>query len=605
MSQKLDDIERLILTASLGVAVFFLYTVLKYCHYGIDFTDEGFYLNWISNPWIYPASTSQFGFIYHPLFRLVDEDIALLRQVNILVTLGLGWIMFVIFLKQLASSENGKTNLSHQYIWVAAFLLSIGSLAYLKTWLLTPSYNTLTLQSLLITATGFLNSRKESSFSSIAGWILIGAGGWLAFMAKPTTAAALAIVITLALVFNRELNLKLLCLSAATAIVLLLFSALVIDSSLSAFFYRFEQGAALTAIMGGGHSLSSSLRWDSLILQALEERFFLTAIGFVFLLLYMSHSTKIMVELARIYLLLAILFLCIWVLSNPGSVALVHFKFLGLAPGVILLSSALAYLAIANIHIFEQIDRKLLVSALVFLIFPYVYVFGTRNHYWIAAAGSTVFWVLSGATLMGMLSDNSTRKSLTSISVATLLITVALVHTGLEYPYRQPSPLRGNNNDVNFTGHPGKLTVSVDSAEYIQRLNSLASNQGFTPGTPVLDLTGRSPTAVYAMGAKAIGQAWMIGGYSGSDSLTIEALKQVPCKEIAASWILIELSGPRALDRKILSHYGIDFSSDYQFAGSVDSPQAGFSQLFKQELWKPIRTLDEGTAACQKQKAAQ
>ena len=42
--------------------------VLLNCRAGFDFTDEGFYLNWIANPWNYRASLSQFGFVYHPLY---------------------------------------------------------------------------------------------------------------------------------------------------------------------------------------------------------------------------------------------------------------------------------------------------------------------------------------------------------------------------------------------------------------------------------------------------------------------------------------------------------------------------------------------------------
>ena len=57
-----------------------LYWIFLYCSHGIDFTDEGFYLNWISNPFLYKASTTQFGYIYHPLFLLVEGNISKLRQ---------------------------------------------------------------------------------------------------------------------------------------------------------------------------------------------------------------------------------------------------------------------------------------------------------------------------------------------------------------------------------------------------------------------------------------------------------------------------------------------------------------------------------------------
>ena len=64
-----------------------------------DFTDEGFYLNWIAHPSLYKASHTQFGFIYHPLYLLFGGDIVLLRQANILITLALAWLLFFSFFR--------------------------------------------------------------------------------------------------------------------------------------------------------------------------------------------------------------------------------------------------------------------------------------------------------------------------------------------------------------------------------------------------------------------------------------------------------------------------------------------------------------------------
>jgi hypothetical protein len=63
----------------------------KYSAYGIDFTDESFYLLWIANPFIYDESITQFSFVYHPLYRLLNGDVAALRQANILITFALAW----------------------------------------------------------------------------------------------------------------------------------------------------------------------------------------------------------------------------------------------------------------------------------------------------------------------------------------------------------------------------------------------------------------------------------------------------------------------------------------------------------------------------------
>jgi hypothetical protein len=86
-------VEALVLAVAVLVGMGIVCWVLWRCRVGIDFTDEGFCLIWISNPWLYEVSTTQCGFIYYPLYRLVGGDVALLRQVNILITLGLAWCL--------------------------------------------------------------------------------------------------------------------------------------------------------------------------------------------------------------------------------------------------------------------------------------------------------------------------------------------------------------------------------------------------------------------------------------------------------------------------------------------------------------------------------
>jgi hypothetical protein len=50
-------------------------------------------LNWISDPWIYRQSISQFGFVYHPLFKSVGGDIVLLRQANVLIVFAMACVL--------------------------------------------------------------------------------------------------------------------------------------------------------------------------------------------------------------------------------------------------------------------------------------------------------------------------------------------------------------------------------------------------------------------------------------------------------------------------------------------------------------------------------
>jgi hypothetical protein len=72
-------------------------------------------------------------------------------------------------------------------------------LLLLNEWLPSPSYKSLAIQSLFIAAIGLLLAENNFSRASLSGWGLIGFSGWLAFMAKPTTAVALGFVVGLLL----------------------------------------------------------------------------------------------------------------------------------------------------------------------------------------------------------------------------------------------------------------------------------------------------------------------------------------------------------------------------------------------------------------------
>src|ERR1700737_1011991 len=134
------------LTISVVASLSLLGWVLLRCRAGFDFTDEGFYLNWISNPWNFGVSVSQFGFVYHPLYKLVGGDIALLRQANGLILFALGWALCAA-LVQSVFVGGGSTAASQRAAAAGAGLVpGAASLSFFDLWVPTPSYNSLALQ---------------------------------------------------------------------------------------------------------------------------------------------------------------------------------------------------------------------------------------------------------------------------------------------------------------------------------------------------------------------------------------------------------------------------------------------------------------------------
>ena len=90
-------------------------------------------------------------------------------------------------------------------------------------------------------------------------------------MAKPTTGAALAVVVLFYVLAAGKLNIRLLLLSGAVAVLLVLLSAWAIDGSVLQFARRLLNGAALADALEVGHDLAGAFRWDGLVLSSIER----------------------------------------------------------------------------------------------------------------------------------------------------------------------------------------------------------------------------------------------------------------------------------------------------------------------------------------------
>jgi hypothetical protein len=181
-----------VLTIALGLVTTaaILGWMLMLARRGIDFSDEGYHLNFIANPGIYSASVTQFGFFYHPLFELVSENLERLRQCNACLTLLL--VSTLAFL--LVSREQDQV-IGAGFERVAVSMI-IGSTAVnFFSESLTPNYNSMTLQALLVASIGMVLVRncdkRVSLIGWYMGWCLIAVGGTIAFLSKPTSAVAL------------------------------------------------------------------------------------------------------------------------------------------------------------------------------------------------------------------------------------------------------------------------------------------------------------------------------------------------------------------------------------------------------------------------------
>ena len=469
---------------------------------------------------------------------------------------------------------------------------------FLWTWLPTPNYNTLALQALLLAGIGAVIADAAFSRVSMAGWILIGTGGWLAFMAKPTTAGALGFVVLIYLLASRKWNWRLLLLASAWSFVLVLLTIWIIDGSVVDFIEHFKRGLEDAARLGAGHTIDRFFRFDDFSIEPSQQTWMFGLSLVVMVSTYLVRSSNDAITDNRS-------------LHPDCDGSRLHVR------GYRLYISPISRLAISTdavlVHVSRGIGRgsrygalsidssirtrSLDIGSLLCLDAPRLCLRHRRkllDRRW----GGGVFWVLTSVVLFGIQRQRQTAwRSLLPIAVTSLLVTAMLIDVGIQHPYRQIQSLNDFTGTLRFAGSGGELRVSAETANYIGQLESLANGAGFRIGDPIIDLTGENPGALYALGARAVGAAWLIGGYRGSNDWTLAVLSRVPCDELVRAWILTEPDGRRHLSSDVLRRYGVDINRDYVEVGAVDSTTGSDSTSYKQHLLKPIRP-PETSAVC-------
>ncbi|WP_339079465.1 hypothetical protein [Pseudomonas sp. TMP9] len=634
---------------SAALTVFMIVSLLWFSHYGLDYTDESFYLVSMANPSRYSFSISQFGFIYNPIYRLLGGDVSALRQFNIVIIFFLAWAVCDLFLKRLTPQSVGGAY-ARLVTSAGIAMSSLTVLVFAGLWLPTPSYNSLAFKGLLIITAGLLLGDRTGSRSSTLGWVLVGLGGWLTFMGKPTTAAMAGLSVIVYALLSGKLSVRSL-IALLSFLVCLLVSAFVIDGSVSGFFARYRDGLEFASMLGGGHSVDILFRIDDFQLSLMSTGIFwatvLAAIVGLIASLLETSGSAVIVALMQVTLIAIGLTGVFWYSSQvemhdgyqnlmlgvilmaaiPVGIStllqsrlllsfiqvfiiVLGFAFFYLVPlspltsnlGFSVLQSA-ALLAVIAMG-FAFFRRKYLpvkhgrylVLVVPFLGFTYAYALGTGNNYWIPIGSAGFFIVLSGLLAISHLAGRQEfPRVLFTVSIVVQVITLGLLLKGLEHPYRQTYPLFDNSYAIDLGTQGGQLRLAENSGEYISAARNVFSASGFIKGTPVIDMTGHSPGVLHVIGADSVGVAWTLGGYPGSTVYVEKALKLVSCKQLAQAWLITEPKGPRPLSEQLLASFGASLSADFDVVGMLHSTNGD-----AQTVYKPAHPIHIVETACSK-----
>ena len=568
-----------------------------YAGHSFDPADEGFYLNWLATPELFKTSVTEFGLVYHPLYDLVGGDIVALRRINLLLTMGLGVWCATATLFAVTGARP----------WLLALCLGAPAMRVFDLWLLTPNYNTLTLQAALVVTIGVLavwggagSTDDEEPWRRRApatrGALVLGVGLALLFLAKPTSAAVVAILVAAVLALGRRLDLRTLLVASTTLAMTLGLATLVIDGSLVEFVGRLRGGAEEVRILSAGHTLRDVVRIDALRASAAHR--------VIALVVAVSVGSFLWLAVARPVRRWP------WVTLGIGSTGL--FVLAGLlSPGAVLLTAgrtalfllavpaaalSVRYLATRACDSVLPPSRDGLVLAAGLILLPLACVFGSNTNYWAGACDYAIFWLLAAVVLLGQLSGDRQSGALVLLACVAVVSASLAVAGGMARPYRQSVAVWEMHSEAPLAG--STVTVNPGGQQLLMDLRAMASDGDMPAGVPMIDLTGQSPGLIHALEATAVGSPWLIGGQPGSAALFVHILNDVPCRLLAEAWVLSQPDGPRALDDSLLASTGITPEA-LTIVGRADYPEYRRGPEPPVVLRRPDRTLSESVQACE------
>ena len=587
---------------------YLLFILIFNASHGFDITDESFYVLWARQPEHVLGSFRQFGYYTKLLYVLSDENIAIFRIVGLLSLLGVGGF-FSVALERYWVSLSGPV-LPARLLWETIILILIGTLVYYRSWLLTPSYNWLALFSTLVVATGLLhvatNGVKELRqnklmFSLFIDGLLVGIGGGIAFMAKPTTALILALTtLYWVAVHYQRIRWKLFMGIALTAACSVLFlHAIMFKGGIIPFYVELCKEVEIQKIIEGGYSLENVISQAFRDIKNVPARIFtLTSVGFIispFILWIVRKNRALGREtiaqfVLSLFLILFPLVTC-YRLWGTGQWSRTGMGFSGLALLMALMFSALLTLLALNKKMSASEKTpfmRLAVLCLFLFMLSVAYAFGSANGLIRQMSGAYVFFAAGILYTAFWIDQYLDRNILWRIAPALVAVSALLVmHGAFNHPYRLPGKISEQVVKTSFLVGKGSLYVDRSTARYINDLKRIALEAGWEPGTPLIDLTGASPGATVILGGRIVGKPWLSGGYKGSNDFAENDLKMVPKSVLRKAWLLIAPDGRRSLSIKILKNIGLNYPRGYVDVGKVKTGHRNEEQV----LWKPLNVM--------------
>ena len=571
-----------LLTAFMAIVIFLLVAVSAV--FGYEVTDEGYYLLLEGFPENYRFGTSAFGLIVNPIYVLFDGNFIVLRVLSSAAYFGLSIAFFFVIL---SSFEKGVRKKGFR-VWAYSISFSVSIFTVYSTYIQTPNYNSLTLQTLILFGILVIQLINNSATNKTIIGLLLGSDLVLIAVNKPTTGIITLLVgLTIIFLFKFALKIKINLLSIFVGGIstTVLFVVWMQIFGINAFEF-FQVGSNLQQTFNPRYSLINMLRTD---FEFKWKELFPYSLLFTFALSMFSVSIGRVFQVFCTAAFIFNLFFVYKLLSQAGwnitQTPIFLYAFIGVCI-YLCFSISLKKSAVPGIIP--------LTLAGFFFVLPWMYVFGTNNNYLVAEIQASIFWVAASLILLLSTEAPINRKQTPVLNVFLALISLIVILTlGYSFtnPYRQISPVSKQVSFSKIGKNNTPVLVPNEFADYVSELRLKAENADFTPGTPIIDLTGESPGTVYLMGGRSVYQPWLLGGYPGSLDFAQRVLKGAKCSELKESWVLYSDENFRHFDQSVLSTVNLSLEKDFELVAVIVLPSGYGSspEGYKQYLYKPLQ----------------
>lgn len=583
---------------------------------GLDFTDEGMYLLSADSGSSTSTFHNAFGRYTRVLFLLAGGDIARFRALGVLllvVAAAVAGDRLLVACDRIEDRAAGRRGAARA---LSATAVVAAALHYEALMLVTPSYNLLNLVGLLlvIAATAELVGRRGTSALSDAPWVAVLVGGTvIATMGKVSSAAfgAVSFAVVLALDSARRRS-RIMSAAGACGVVAALHSVFVNDLATTAAQIRRGQQALL--ILDPAYGIGRAVR--SVGAAAFEVA--TGALGHVGVSVVLVVAGRAAQRRIRpgggadalgaltmpVGLVVAWLQLSLVVGDRePITTAVSWF---GCAVLIVALIGGTPHGWGTGTGPLEPGDRFRARGRLRLVAIPVLaaaaagaYGFGSNNGFFTQMNGATGLLVCAAVPAFARAGAAAQRRRssflpaggvlpLAALSIICGLSAATMLDRGARAPYRQ-EPLAEQTVPIRIGPSDGTLRISPATARFVEALRSASARGGWTPGTPLLDLSPYAATVLYLLDARPLPTIIpTVCCYEGQDALARWSLREavrVDGRDLwRGAWVLwADQPVAGNADPTVLHQVGRQFPDDYERVGTFDLPMAG--QVLS--LWRP------------------